>query len=109
MFRLEVFKTGIRYPTNYIIKEDLALWFELILKGFRFENLPNILLDYRIDESSLKRRQGFSHAFGEMCERMKFMTSVKKISLKNISLISLKFLLHLMPTSIMGFVYRYFR
>jgi glycosyltransferase involved in cell wall biosynthesis len=109
MFRMEIFKSGARYPTNYVVKEDLALWYKLILNGAKFGNLPEKLLSFRIDEFSLKRRHGFHHAYGEMSERIKFMNSIKKKSIKNYILILLKFFLHLLPTSIMGLIYKYFR
>ena len=110
MFRMKIFeKSNIRYPTSYIIKEDLALWYKLILHGFKLENMPDKLLYFRLDDNSLERRKGFRHAYGEMLERKKFMKSINKTSLKNYLLIMFKFILHILPTPFMRLIYRFFR
>ncbi len=54
-FRSGVLRTVRGYPvvgTN----EDVALWFECLRLGFRFDNLPQSLLHFRISEGFWKRR-----------------------------------------------------
>ena len=54
-FRAAVLRAVKGYPvvgTN----EDVALWFECMRLGFRFDNLPQSLLHFRISEGFWKRR-----------------------------------------------------
>ncbi|HFP9581128.1 TPA: glycosyl transferase, partial [Escherichia coli] len=59
MFRSRVFDSNIRYPVNTYYSEDLALWYILLANGYKFANIPEILLKYRITEDTLFRRKGF--------------------------------------------------
>ncbi|HFU0505447.1 TPA: glycosyltransferase, partial [Vibrio parahaemolyticus] len=66
MFRAKIFDDcSIRYPENTTLTEDMALWFELLSKGYRFSNIPYILLDYRLNENTISRRQGLRKAISE--------------------------------------------
>lgn len=52
MFRKNIFtETGIRYNESLRTSQDLDLWFSLIRK-IRFGNSPEVLLKYRIEQSS---------------------------------------------------------
>lgn len=52
MFRKSVFaETGAVYNESLMTSQDLDLWFSLIRKT-RFANLPEVLLKYRIEQSS---------------------------------------------------------
>jgi glycosyltransferase involved in cell wall biosynthesis len=52
MFRKSLFEdNGLRYKENLRTSQDLDLWFSMI-KMTRFANLPEILLRYRIENSS---------------------------------------------------------
>lgn len=58
MFRSKVFRDGVRYPTDTAFTEDMALWFSLLRKGYRFGNVKEVLLDYRLNEKTIFRRKG---------------------------------------------------
>ncbi|WP_318474752.1 glycosyltransferase [Photobacterium leiognathi] len=106
MFRTSVFKNGIRYPENTTLTEDMALWFILLNKGYRFANLNEILLDYRLNEGTINRRKGFKKAMSEINIRIRNMISLKQIDLKNISLIGARIIFHLMPSSLIKLAYK---
>ncbi|WP_318411747.1 glycosyltransferase [Photobacterium leiognathi] len=106
MFRSSVFKNGIRYPENTTLTEDMALWFLLLNKGYRFANLNEILLDYRLNEGTINRRKGFSKAMSEIDIRIRNMISLKQVNLKNISLIGARIIFHLMPGPLIKLAYK---
>ena len=49
MMRRSIFANNpeLRYPNNYVCAEDYKMWTILVNKGFRFANIPEILLHYR--------------------------------------------------------------
>ncbi len=103
MFRASVFNNGIRYPTDTSLTEDMALWFVLLNKGFRFANINEILLDYRLNEDTLDRRFGFNKAFNEFNIRFSNMFKLKKVTIKNIIFISARLLFHILPSPLILF------
>lgn len=106
MFRTSVFISGIRYPTDTSFTEDMALWFMLLNKGFKFSNINEILLDYRLNENTLERRQGVKKAFSEFVLRFKNMLTLKRISIRNVVLVFSRLVFHLLPINIMKFCYK---
>lgn len=109
MFRMRVFENGNRYPTNTFFSEDLALWFELIENGVVLANVPEILLKYRLTESTLLRRKGIKKAVNEIILRYNYMHKMKLISFKNITFLLGKFFFHLMPVQVTKHMYKVFR
>ncbi|ENM5799008.1 glycosyltransferase [Vibrio mimicus] len=106
MFRRRVFETGIRYPTDTALTEDMALWLELLVNGFKFSNINEVLIDYRLSENTIKRRKGMDKALSEVKVRLYYMFKLKRISFKSIFLILSRFAFHLLPDSIMKFAYK---
>lgn len=106
MFRRRVFETGIRYPTDTALTEDMALWFELLVNGFKFANINEVLLDYRLNENTIKRRKGVNKALSEVKVRLYYMFKLKCISFRSILLILSRVVFHLLPDSIMKYAYK---
>ncbi|WP_230855781.1 glycosyltransferase [Vibrio kanaloae] len=106
MFRATVFKSGIRYPINTVFTEDMALWFELLNKGFKFSNLNDILLDYKLNENTIERRKGFGKAISEIRIRTANMFLLKQFSFKNVVLIYSRLAFHLMPSFLVKLAYK---
>jgi len=109
MFRTEVFKDGWRYPLNTTFSEDLALWYNLLFNGYRFGNIPKVLLKYRINDATLNRRKGIKKAFSELQLRFEYMSKMNLFSVKSVSLLLLKTIFHLMPLSVTKFFYKKIR
>lgn len=109
MFRSYVFKSNIRYPTDTSLTEDMAFWFILLEQGYKLANLDDVLLEYRLNENTLKRRKGIGKAFGEFKLRIKHMFRLKRVSIKNIILVSFRLFFHLMPTFVLKLLYKYCR
>lgn len=106
MFRARVFESGVRYPTNTSFTEDMALWFELLSKGYRFSNIREVLLDYRLNENTIKRRKGFGKALSEVKVRLYHMVKLRRISIKSTLLILSRLAFHILPDSAMKFAYK---
>lgn len=109
MFRITVFADGNRYPVNTQLTEDMALWIKLILSGYKLANLNEVLLDYRLNENAVKRRIGLRKAWSEFRIRLSYMASSKNLSLKHFFLIFSRLFFHILPVSILKFLYKNFR
>ena len=109
MFRIGVFEDGNIYSTETPLTEDMALWFELLAKGYRFANLDKVLLKYRLNESTLNRRKGFSKCHSEIKLRLKYMFLLNEYSFKNLLLILSRVFFHLAPAPIIAFAYKKLR
>ncbi|GEM80808.1 glycosyltransferase [Vibrio superstes] len=109
MFRATVFNNNIRYPINTLMTEDMALWLDLLSKGFRFANIPQVLLDYRLSESTIGRRISFGKAKSELLIRLKYMVQSKQVSFKNLILVFLRIPFHCAPEFVLKYLYKYHR
>lgn len=106
MFRESVFSDGNRYPTNTLLTEDMALWFELLSKGYRFGNINKVLLDYCLTEDTINRRKGLGKAMSEVRIRTRNMFILKQFSFKNLLLIYSRVVFHLMPSFLVKIAYK---
>ncbi|PML75588.1 glycosyltransferase [Enterovibrio norvegicus] len=106
MFRIRVFDSGIRYPTETAFTEDMALWLELLTQGYKFSNINEILLDYRLNENTIKRRKGLDKAISEVKVRLLHMVKLERISIKSVLLILSRLAFHLLPNSLMRLAYK---
>ncbi|MEX6253037.1 glycosyltransferase [Providencia hangzhouensis] len=109
MFRTSVFQDGVRYPTDTSFTEDMALWFSLLDNGYKFSNLPEVLLDYRLEESTLTRRLGINKAKSEFFLRNKYMWKLNNFSIYNVFAIYARFIFHLLPEAGLKLVYKNLR
>lgn len=112
VFRRRVFESGIRYPEESYLTEDLFLWIKLINRGFTLANIPDVVLSFRVTNSTYLRRASFRKAYCELCARLEFIVEHRVISMRNIALAITIFMLKSMPASILKLSYkirRYFR
>lgn len=109
MFRSSVFSDGVRYPVNLPFTEDMGLWFSLILRKKKMANIPEVLLKYRMNEQTLKRRLGMNKAISESKLRLYYMVKLNCFSFKNLALILSRFVFHILPESCLKFLYINFR
>lgn len=106
MFRASIFHSDIRYPTNTLLTEDMALWFILLEKNIIFANLPDILIKYRMDENTIHRRKGLSKAINEVKLRHSYMRKIKSSNFKNFFGLTIRFIFHLLPVAIIKILYK---
>lgn len=57
VMKMKIFKEGgLRYDKNYHMNEDIALWFDVLRKGYKMSNIDDIIYYVRSDEGMIKRR-----------------------------------------------------
>lgn len=66
MFRRRVFEEGFRYCNKYHICEDVAMWYDLACAGKIINNIPQVILNFRRNDSMMNRRSR-EKAWGEFC------------------------------------------
>ncbi len=105
VFRSAVFKRGNRYPENTNLTEDMALWFDLLYKGYRFGNINKVLLDYRLNEHTIARRKGLGKALSEFSIRFRYMIILKRVTIRNLLLVSSRLIFHFLPIRLIKVLY----
>ena len=109
IFEASVFKQGVRYPTDTGFTEDMALWFLLIERKYKLGNIPEVLLDYRLNENTVKRRLGLNKGISEFKLRLNYMIKTREYSLRNFSFLLLRLPFHILPVSLVKLLYKYAR
>ncbi|MDE5876441.1 MAG: glycosyltransferase [Muribaculaceae bacterium] len=56
MIRRRVFDAGNRYNEKFRTSQDIALWYELVSKGYKIANIEYITLKFRREDDVFKRR-----------------------------------------------------
>lgn len=56
MMRKRMFDAGLRYNEKYRMSQDIALWFDAIMLGYRIGNLNEITINFRSQGDVFKRR-----------------------------------------------------
>lgn len=56
MMRKRMFDNGLCYDERYRMSQDIALWYDAVLQGYRIANLQDITLKFRRDGDVYKRR-----------------------------------------------------
>lgn len=101
--RRRVFDRLPRYPENGS-NEDLGLWFACALQGFRFDNLPESLLRYRISASFWQRRS-LEKAGSELRCYLRGIYALRGPWTLAYAFPLLRFALRLMPTPLARWAY----
>jgi Glycosyltransferases, probably involved in cell wall biogenesis len=56
MMRKRMFDEGLRYNEKYRMSQDIALWFDAIMRGYRIANVPEVTINFRSQGDVFKRR-----------------------------------------------------
>lgn len=56
MMRHKIFEYGLKYNEAYKTSQDIALWFDALKAGFKISNIEDVVLYFRITESTFERR-----------------------------------------------------
>ncbi len=109
VFKAEVFKNGIRYPTDSHLSEDALLWILLASKGYKFANIKEPLLYFRMTAELLNRRSSFKKAWWELKARVLAMKQLGMFSVSNVIYTMLHFLLRVSPKWVIKWAYKNLR
>ena len=66
MIRKRVFDSGLKYNERFRTNQDLALWFDCILAGYKLANLRNVILLFRRQSSVYNRRKKIKNLWREL-------------------------------------------
>jgi glycosyltransferase EpsE len=58
MFRRIIVDDGLFYDERFVKCEDLEFWLRLKKKGYRLYNIPDILLNFRVNDDLIRKRTG---------------------------------------------------
>lgn len=105
-------KSAVLQAGNYqkmLLIEDYYLWVRMILKGFKFYNIQEVLVNMRAGKDQLARRQGLKYAINELKVQYLFykMGFLNLYEFLRNSL--LKFSVRTMPKFILRVVYKILR
>ncbi len=104
MMRREIFENGVTYDERYRTSQDIALWFEVLSKGYRIANLNVVTLKFRRDNGIYKRRSR-EKAKNEF---LIYMGGIRKLngllSIKYIYPVA-RYLFRLMPVPVVRLIY----
>ncbi|MEX5378445.1 glycosyltransferase [Escherichia coli] len=106
VFRRRVFDKGYRYPIHTTFTEDMALWFDLLNAGFKFSNINEVLLDYRLSENTVNRRKGIKKALSEIKVRFHNMISLNQVSVWNVTRLFARIVCHLVRNLLVKLGYK---
>lgn len=102
-----IFKAG-NYQTFKNI-EDYYLWGRMLKNGAMFANIPECLVNVRAGKAMFQRRANLTYFFNSEFPLHTELYKMKFINLRQyLRNISSKFLLRILPTELMGFVYKKF-
>lgn len=105
-------KLAVLQAGNYqkmLLIEDYYLWVRMILKGFKFYNIQEVLVNVRAGKNQLTRRQGLKYAINELkVQRLFYKMGFLNLYefLRNATL---KFSIRIMPKFILRVVYKILR
>ena len=104
MMRRRIFDEGLHYNEKYRTSQDIALWFDAILAGYKIANVPEVTINFRSQGDVFKRRSR-AKAWNEF---KIYMYGIYRMN----GLLSLKYrypiarlCFRLMPPTIVKFVY----
>lgn len=56
MMRSRIFREGLKYDERYRTSQDIALWYDALLAGYKISNLSETVLYFRRSKGVMKRR-----------------------------------------------------
>ena len=105
----KVLKLG-GYKTDVLFWEDYLLWIEMLNKGYKFHNLAENILHFRVQEGNkmIEKRRGLKYALNEL-EFARYAKDIGFFSFKEyIKYILLKPIGRVLPTVIIANIYSVF-
>lgn len=104
MMRRRMFDSGLRYNEKYRMSQDIALWFDAILAGFKIGNLPEVTLNFRSQGDVFKRRSR-AKAWNEFKIYMNGIYRMKGLMTLKYRYPIARLCFRLMPPSIVKYIY----
>ena len=104
MMRRQIFDEGLSYNEKYRTSQDIALWFDALLSGYKISNVPEVTIHFRRNYEVFKRR-GREKAWNEF---KIYMYGIYRlfgpVTLSYVFPIT-RLVFRLMPSSIIKYIY----
>jgi len=104
MYRRQLIEKSGFYPTDTVLMEDNVLWGKALQQGLRFANIPEYLVQFRIDENYYTRRSGIKYGWNFLLNRFKINKSLKFPFYSYLFLFFMGFI-KMMPSFLLRFLY----
>lgn len=106
-FNRNIFDNGVKYDERYRKNQDLKLWFDLLSNGYKLNNIPDILLEFRRTTDTYSKRSSKISLKSELEIYLNGITQMHgKLSWKKIFPI-IRYAVKSMPPGVNEFVYKY--
>lgn len=76
-FRIRYFDKAKEYRPEYRKNQDTMLWFDGLMSDCKFSNLPDVVLQFRVNDSFYDRRDGYKRAKQMLKDRFKINKALK--------------------------------
>jgi GT2 family glycosyltransferase len=104
MYRRELIEIAGFYPVDTILLEDNVLWGKALLAGLKFANIPEYLIQFRIDRNFFKRRSGIKYGWNFIMNRFAIIKNLNSGPLAyTYSFFS--GIMRMMPSFLLKFIY----
>lgn len=104
MMRRRMFDDGLRYNEKYRMSQDVALWFDAIMKGYHIANVPEVTINFR-SQGDVFRRRSRAKAWNEFVIYMKGIYRMNGLLTLKYRFPMARLCFRLMPPAIVKFVY----
>lgn len=104
MLRRSIFDGNLHYNEEYRTSQDIALWFDVICKGYHIANINDIVLYFRRDDDIFKRR-GKEKARNEFKIYMSGIRRVYGLFTWRYIFPIMRYLFRLIPTPLLKSIY----
>ena len=105
MMRRTIFDNGLRYNEKYRMSQDIALWFDTILAGYKIANVPEVTFYFRSEGNVFKRRSR-AKAWNEFTIYMKGIYKMSGLFTMKYRYPIARFVFRLMPSSLVKKIYQ---
>lgn len=104
MMRRRMFDDGLRYNEKYRMSQDVALWFDAIMKGYHIANVPEVTINFR-SQGDVFRRRSRAKAWNEFVIYMKGIYRMNGLLTLKYRFPIARLCFRLMPPTIVKYVY----
>jgi glycosyltransferase involved in cell wall biosynthesis len=104
MMRMEMFGNGLKYDERYRMSQDIQLWFDVLLSGYKISNVSDIVLKFRREGNVFKRRSRVK-AKNEFIIYMRGIYRLKGMFTLAYRYPIARFFFRIMPIGVVRFIY----
>lgn len=104
-FRMRYFDKAKGYRPQYRKNQDTMLWFDGFMNDCKFSNIPDVVLQFRVNDSFYSRRDGYKRAKQMLKDRIKINKSLNYDISANVFAF-LMFAMTMSPTFIKKILYK---